>query len=155
MSKIQAAFPDTKVGYLLVKSMGKYGVQAAEILAYAQNQDELANKKLSSKDSLHHKVSDAYFTAYFKKNQRWDDGASPDKFYAVGLKVLGIDKAKLDEFLATPRAKEIIASYDVADPISKNFGTPGFVVNGKYEVDISKIASPDALVKVIEELLKM
>ncbi|MBT0878199.1 MULTISPECIES: thiol:disulfide interchange protein DsbA/DsbL [unclassified Campylobacter] len=155
MEKIQAAFPDVKVGYLLVKTMGDYGKQAAEVLAYAQNEDEKAGRKVADAHSLHHKVSDAYFSAYFKKNQRWGNGAEPDKFYETGLKALGIDKAKLDEFLATPKAQEIIASYEIADPISKNFGTPGFVVNGKYEVNISKIGSPEALVEVIKELLSM
>lgn len=155
MEKIQATFPDVKVGYLLVKTMGDYGKQAAEVLAYAQNEDEKAGRKLANANSLHHKVSEAYFTAYFKKNQRWDNGASPDKFYDVGLKALGISKADLDNFVNTAKGKEIIASYDVADPISKNFGTPGFVVNGKYEVNISKISSPEALIEVIKELLSM
>lgn len=155
MEKLQKAFPNAKMGYLLVKTMGDYGKQAAEIMAYAQNVDEKAGKSLAAGDSMYHKVSDAYFNAYFRKNQRWGNGANPEKFYEVGLKVLGISKAQLDEFVATPKGQEIIASYDVADPISKVFGTPGFVVNGKYEVNISKIGSPEALVEVIGELLKM
>lgn len=154
MSKIANAYPDAKMGYLIVQSMGDYGVQAAHLFAYAQMLDEKANISLSDKNSMYHKLADTYFKAYFNKKQRWGNGAEPDKFYALGLKVLGIDKASLDNFINSNEGKRLIDATLIADPISKNFGTPGFVVNGKYEVNVSKTPSPQALIEVIGELLK-
>ncbi len=155
MGKMAEKLPNVKFGYIIVKTMGDYGKQAAEVLAYAQDQDEKAGRKLTDKNSSYHKVASAYFDAYFKKKERWDNGKSPEKFYAVGLQALGINKAELDKFLTTPRAQEIIAFCDIADPISKVAGTPGFVVNGKYEVNMGSVKSVDNLISIVEELLKM
>lgn len=151
MGKLKAALPNLKYKMYPVKSMGKYGVQAAQLFAYAaaHESDQIA------KTSLTHKLETAYFNGYFKKRMRWGNGAKPEEFYAVGLKVLGITKAQLDEFLASPQGKKIDESYNVSDPISKNFGTPGFVVNGKYQINPAVLTSPAALTKIVEELSKM
>lgn len=151
MAKIKAAIPDAVYKMYPVKSMGKYGKQAAQLFAYAAAHD----KDPLAKSSLTHKLETAYFNSYFKKRMRWGDGADPAAFYETGLKAIGITKAQLDEFLASPKGKEIDASYDVSDPISKNFGTPGFVVNGKYQVNPAVLTSPAALINIVKELLKM
>ncbi|MGZ8094326.1 thiol:disulfide interchange protein DsbA/DsbL, partial [Campylobacter jejuni] len=49
---------------------------------------------------------------------------------------------------------ELLKSYEIANPISQNYGTPAFVVNGKYQIVPSAINSPEALIEITKELSK-
>ncbi|WP_139470695.1 thiol:disulfide interchange protein DsbA/DsbL [Campylobacter armoricus] len=154
LAKVKAKLPNLRYEIFPVSSMGDYGKQANELFAYAAAKDKISNTDVTTKESLSHKLADAYFTAYFKKKQRWGAGKDPEGFYAVGLKAIGITKAELDEFLSTSQAQEILKSYEVANDISRNYGTPAFVVNGKYQIIPQAITSPEVLVKIVEELIK-
>lgn len=154
LAKVKEKLPNLEYKFYPVGSMGDYGKQANEIFAYAQAKDKAANISPVDKNSLTHKAADAYFNAYFKKKQRWGAGKDPEAFYNVGLKAMGISKADLEAFLKTPEAAELLKAYEVANPISQNYGTPGFVVNGKYQIIPQAITSPDALINIVDELSK-
>ncbi|EOH4546091.1 hypothetical protein ACLQWT_001018, partial [Campylobacter jejuni] len=74
--------------------------------------------------------------------------------YSVGLKAMNVSKADFENFLKTPEAAELLKSYEIANPISQNYGTPAFVVNGKYQIVPSAINSPEALIEITKELSK-
>ncbi|WP_250325551.1 thiol:disulfide interchange protein DsbA/DsbL [Campylobacter lari] len=155
ISKVKEKLPQLTYKFYPVSSMGDYGKQANEIFAFAAFKDEQNKVSQSDKNSLTHKASEAYFNAYFKKKQRWGNGANPEAFYEVGLKAISASKEDLDNFLKTPEASEILKSYESANDISKNYGTPAFVVNGKYQITPQAITSPQALIEITEELSKM
>ncbi|MBT0815779.1 thiol:disulfide interchange protein DsbA/DsbL [Campylobacter lari] len=155
ISKVKEKLPQLTYKFYPVSSMGDYGKQANEIFAFAAFKDEQNKVSQSDKNSLTHKASEAYFNAYFKKKQRWGNGANPEAFYEVGLKAISASKEDLDKFLKTPEAGEILKSYESANDISKNYGTPAFVVNGKYQITPQAITSPQALIEITEELSKM
>ncbi|WP_250323638.1 thiol:disulfide interchange protein DsbA/DsbL [Campylobacter lari] len=155
ISKVKEKLPQLTYKFYPVSSMGDYGKQANEIFAFAAFKDEQNKVSQSDKNSLTHKVSEAYFNAYFKKKQRWGNGTNPKAFYEVGLKAISASKEDLDNFLKTPEASEILKSYESANDISKNYGTPAFVVNGKYQIIPQAITSPQALIEITEELSKM
>ncbi|MCV3374515.1 thiol:disulfide interchange protein DsbA/DsbL [Campylobacter lari] len=155
ISKVKEKLPQLTYKFYPVSSMGDYGKQANEIFAFAAFKDEQNKVSQSDKNSLTHKASEAYFNAYFKKKQRWGNGANPEAFYEVGLKAISASKEDLDNFLKTPEASEILKSYESANDISKNYGTPAFIVNGKYQITPQVITSPQALIEITEELSKM
>ncbi|WP_250325477.1 thiol:disulfide interchange protein DsbA/DsbL [Campylobacter lari] len=155
ISKVKEKLPQLTYKFYPVSSMGDYGKQANEIFAFAAFKDEQNKVSQSDKNSLTHKASEAYFNAYFKKKQRWGNGANPEAFYEVGLKAISASKEDLDNFLKTPEASEILKSYESANDISKNYGTPAFIVNGKYQITPQAITSPQALIEITEELSKM
>ena len=151
VGKIAAGNPDVKISYMLLPSAGDHGTLAAQVFAYAHAQDDKAGKPLQAADSLYHKLMDVYFTAYFKNKASLGTKEESDKFYSHGFAVLGIDKAKLDEFLASDEGKKYL-EYGAQAEAYKAFGTPGPIVNGKYLLDISKFGSPQALVDAVKEL---
>ncbi|WP_236681187.1 thiol:disulfide interchange protein DsbA/DsbL [Campylobacter lari] len=155
ISKVKEKLPQLTYKFYPVSSMGDYGKQANEIFAFAAFKDEQNKVSQSDKNSLTHKASEAYFNAYFKKKQRWGNGANPEAFYEVGLKAISASKEDLDNFLKTPEASEILKSYESANDISKNYGTPAFIVNGKYQITPQAITSPQVLIEITEELSKM
>ncbi|MBT0793787.1 thiol:disulfide interchange protein DsbA/DsbL [Campylobacter lari] len=155
ISKVKEKLPQLTYKFYPVSSMGDYGKQANKIFAFAAFKDEQNKVSQSDNNSLTHKASEAYFNAYFKKKQRWGNGANPEAFYEVGLKAISASKEDLDNFLKTPEASEILKSYESANDISKNYGTPAFIVNGKYQITPQAITSPQALIEITEELSKM
>ncbi|TKX30624.1 thiol:disulfide interchange protein DsbA/DsbL [Campylobacter aviculae] len=154
MGKIKEKLPNLIYSFYPVSSMGDYGKQANEIFAFAAFKDSANKINPADKNSLTYKTQEAYFNAYFKKKQRWDNGKNPEAFYAVGLNAMGVSKSDLEAFLKTPEADKILKAYEIANPISQNYGTPAFVVNGKYQIIPTAITSPEALIKIVEELSK-
>lgn len=67
---------------------------------------------------------------------------------------MDVSKADLENFLKTPEAAEFLKSYKIANPISQNYGTPAFIVNGKYQIISSAINSPETLIEITKELSK-
>ncbi|MBK1964798.1 thiol:disulfide interchange protein DsbA/DsbL [Campylobacter novaezeelandiae] len=155
LEKIKEKLPNLNYSFYPVRSMGDYGKQANEIFAFASFKDKEKNIDQTDKNSFTYKVSDAYFNAYFKKKERWGNGKNPEAFYEVGLKAMNVSKNDLENFLKTDEANQILKSYEYANDISKNYGTPGFVVNGKYQITPQAITSPQAFIKAIEELSKL
>lgn len=154
MGKVKEKLPNLTYEFYPVSSMGDYGKQANEIFAFAVFKDKANKTDFTDKNSFTHKATQAYFDAYFKKKQRWENGKNPEAFYAVGLNAMGANKADLEAFLKTSEASEILKAYEVANPISQNYGTPAFVVNGKYQIIPSAISSPETLIEIVEELSK-
>lgn len=132
--------------------MGDYGKEQNEIFAFAMFKDEKANISQADKNSFTHKALDAYFNAYFKQKQRWQN--DKEGFYNTGLQAIGESKESLNKFLTTKEAAEILESYKIANPLSQNYGTPAFIVNGKYQIIPQAITSPQALIQIVEELIK-
>ncbi|MBK1991308.1 thiol:disulfide interchange protein DsbA/DsbL [Campylobacter sp. 2018MI35] len=155
LEKIKEKLPNLNYSFYPVSSMGDYGKQANEVFAFAYAKDKENNIDSTDQNSFTYKVADAYFSAYFKKKERWENGENPEAFYDVGLKAMGVTKNDLEIFLKTDEANKILKSYEYANDISKNYGTPGFVVNGKYQITPQAITSPQALIKAIEELSKL
>ena len=152
MAKVKEKIPNLKYELYPVSSMGDYGKQANEIFAYAAFKDKQNNIDITDNNSLTHKAADAYFKSYFKKKQRWGNGSNPEAFYEIGLKAMNISKNDLDNFLKTPEAEKILKNYEIANPISQNYGTPAFIVNGKYQIIPTAITSPELLIQFVQEL---
>ncbi|WP_334204340.1 thiol:disulfide interchange protein DsbA/DsbL [Campylobacter jejuni] len=154
MGKVKEKLPNLTYKFYPVSSMGDYGKQANEIFAFAAFKDSVNKTDLTDKNSLTHKVAEAYFNAYFKKKQRWENGKNPEAFYSVGLKAMNVNKADLENFLKTSEAAELLKSYEITNPISQNYDTLAFVFNGKYQIIPSAINSPEALIEITKELSK-
>ncbi|EAJ8010210.1 TPA: protein-disulfide isomerase [Campylobacter jejuni] len=104
MGKVKEKLPNLTYKFYPVSSMGDYERQANEIFAFAAFKDGVNKIDPTDKNSLTHKVAEAYFNAYFKKKQRWENGKNPEAFYSVGLKAMNVSKADFENFLKTPEA---------------------------------------------------
>lgn len=97
MGKVKEKLPNLTYKFYPVSFMGDYGKQANEIFAFAAFKDGVNKIDPTDKNSLTHKVAEAYaeayFNAYFKKKQRWENGKNPEAFYSVGLKAMDVSKA--------------------------------------------------------------
>ncbi len=155
MGKVKEKLPNLTYKFYPVSSMGDYGKQANEIFAFAAFKDGVNKTDLTDKNSLTHKVAEAYFNAYFKKKQRWENGKNPEAYFSVGLKAMNVNKADLENFLKTSEAAELLKSYEITNPISQNYDTPAFVVNGKYQINPSAINSMQDLEDLVKKLSNM
>lgn len=153
LSMIKEQIKDLDIKPVMVKSWGKFGKEMSNLLAYAKFQDEKNKMELISKDSLYDNISNIYFTELFKNKATWNN--NPDEFYKDGLTLLGISKKKLENFLQSPEGQYLIKSSDFADEIANTYGTPTFIVNGKYVINLAHAKSPQDLVNIINELLKL
>ncbi|WP_267525231.1 hypothetical protein [Campylobacter sp. MG1] len=142
---------DVKINMMMVKTWGKFGKEMANLLAYAQYQDEKNNIKLYDENSLYHNISKIYFVDVFKNKQTWDNNA--DNFYKSGLKLLGISKRQLNKFIESPEGQYLLQSTDIADIIADKTGTPSFIVNGKYLIKLENLQSMQDLINVAKELI--
>ncbi|WP_215433053.1 thioredoxin domain-containing protein, partial [Campylobacter coli] len=84
-----------------------------------------------------------------------DNFSSSDEFYDIGLKAMNVDKNEVLNFLSTPKAKEILNEFKRANDIARTYGTPAFVVNGKYQINPSAISSMQALEDIVKKLSNM
>lgn len=155
LGELKKRLPNLSYEVLPVKPMGAYGNEFAKLYAYALAQDKANNLDSTQKQSLSYQLSTAYFTAVFERRQTWNNGKNPQAFNELGYKILGIDKAKLDSFLASKEGNELFMSFDELTQVARNTGTPGFVVNGKYQILLQNIKSFDDFVSVVEGLLKL
>lgn len=64
MGKVKEKLPNLTYKFYPVSSMGDYGKQANEIFAFAAFKDGVNKTDLTDKNSLTHKVAEAYFNAY-------------------------------------------------------------------------------------------
>lgn len=150
LGKVKEAIPSIKTRVFQTPNMGTYGKELARLFAYAG----LENKDASDKKSEAHQLEAAYFTAYYVKKARFGNGSDPQAFYKLGFAMLGIDKASFEAKLATPKGKAALALLPLYSKIASIYGTPSFVVNGKYLLNPEKITSMERLVAMVKELLK-
>lgn len=129
-----------------------YSKELNILFAYASMQDAKAGKDASDKTSLTQQLAAAYFASYFDKKEKWEEEKNFEKFNQIGLNVLKVSQADLDKFFATREAKEKLRDYAIGDAIAFNYGTPAFVVNGKYQIIPTAFDSLELLALIIEEL---
>ncbi|TXE82168.1 thiol:disulfide interchange protein DsbA/DsbL [Campylobacter coli] len=154
LEKLREAFPNLHFKLYPVSLMnGEYANELNELFAFAQFKDEQNGKDASYNDSLSHKLADVYFVVYFINKQ--DNFSSSDEFYDIGLKAMNVDKNEVLNFLSTPKAKEILNEFKRANDIARTYGTPAFVVNGKYQINPSAISSMQALEDIVKKLSNM
>ncbi|MBZ7977852.1 thioredoxin domain-containing protein [Campylobacter sp. RM12654] len=149
---IKEQLKDLDIRLMMVKTWGKFGQEMANLLAYAHYQDEKNKISLIDKNSLYDKISSVYFVEMFKNKSTWNNNL--DEFYKSGLSILGISKKKLESFLQSPEGKYLLSSTDIANEIANTYGTPTFIVNGKYVINLAYAKSPQMLIDMINELSK-
>lgn len=149
---IKEQLKDLDIRLMMVKTWGKFGQEMANLLAYAHYQDEKNKISLIDKNSLYDKISSVYFIEMFKNKSTWNN--NPDEFYKSGLNILGISKKKLESFLQSPEGRYLLSSTDIANEIANTYGTPTFIVNGKYVINLAYAKSPQMLIDMINELSK-
>lgn len=131
-----------------------YHKELNALFAYAKLQDSKAGKDASDTTSLTSQLAAAYFQSYFEKRENLEEDKKHEQFMKIGLDILKISQTELDSFLATKEAQELLKDYQIGDEIAKNYGTPAFVVNGKYQIHPGAFDSIDVLAVIVEELLK-
>ncbi len=149
LAKVKEALPNLRYDIFSASSMSKNGKALNEMLALASFKDKAKGLDGGSKDSLTHKLADVYFVSYFENKMQLDD---EKLFYKIGLNALGATKEELDQFLDTKEAKELLSDYELANEIAKRYGTPTFVVNGKYQINPKYITSLEELIRIVKEL---
>ncbi|TXE89000.1 thiol:disulfide interchange protein DsbA/DsbL [Campylobacter volucris] len=152
LAQVKKALPNLRYEIFSVSSMSENGWALNEMLALASSREKALGKDSASEDSLTHSLADVYFVSHFEQKQ---DLSDVDFFYKLGLNAISASKQELYEFLQTQEAKEKLNAYALANEIAKNYGTPAFVVNGKYQINPEYITSLEDLIKITQELSKM
>ena len=130
-----------------------FGAEFANLYAFASAKDEAQKLDSTALNSSAHKLMDAYFTAFFERKAQWQNSQD---FYALGLRILGIDAAGLNEFLKSVKAKELLSKYNKAESIVEQYsGTPAFAVNGKYLLLMKNIKSLEQFISDTAALSKL
>lgn len=150
---IKDKIKDLNINLMMVKSWGQFGKEMANLLAYAEYEDSKNKLNPSDKNSKYDEITKLYFIDLFKNNQKWNN--DPKEFYKLGLNSLDISLKKLEKFISSPEGEYLLKSTDVADEIANLVGTPAFVVNGKYVINLAHVKTSDDLVEIISELLKL
>ncbi|EAH8849350.1 thiol:disulfide interchange protein DsbA/DsbL [Campylobacter lari] len=149
LAKVKEALPNLKYDLFSVSSMSEYGGALNEMFALASFKEKTLGLDVASEKSLTYKLADVYFVSHFEQKLNLNN---LDLFYKIGLNAIGASKEELQKFLQTKEAKELLATYDVANEISRNYGTPAFVVNGKYQINPEYITSLEELIRIVKEL---
>ncbi|MCV3337421.1 thiol:disulfide interchange protein DsbA/DsbL [Campylobacter sp. RKI_CA19_01121] len=149
LAKVKEVLPNLKYDLFSVSSMSEYGGALNEMFALASFKEKALGLDVTSEKSLTYKLADVYFVSHFEKKLNLNN---LDLFYKIGLNAIGASKEELQKFLQTKEAKELLVAYDVANEISRNYGTPAFVVNGKYQINPEYITSLEELIRIIKEL---
>ena len=129
MALLGQKFPNMIFHEWQVAQMGEYGAQMDKILK-------------------------AYFEATFKHRFRFSDEG---QFYSIALAIFNemhkITVNDIQNYALSESGKAYLAKSAQAYEVAKINGTPGFIINGKYLLDMSKINSIDDLQKVVSELV--
>ncbi|HEF1623192.1 TPA: thiol:disulfide interchange protein DsbA/DsbL [Campylobacter lari] len=149
LAKVKEVLPNLKYDLFSVSSMSEYGGALNEMFALASFKEKSLGLDVTSEKSLTYKLADVYFVSHFEKKLNLNN---LDLFYKIGLNAIGSSKEELQKFLQTKEAKELLVAYDVANEISRNYGTPAFVVNGKYQINPEYITSLEELIRIVKEL---
>ncbi|MEG2156006.1 MAG: DsbA family protein [Burkholderiaceae bacterium] len=93
----------------------------------------------------------AWFVEIYEQARDFQNEA---EFLEVGLKAAGLSREQYQAGLARPDVQALIAQWDaVAVPLAKQHGVPAILVNGQYQVKISRATSVDMLRRLIDFLL--
>ncbi|QOR00210.1 thiol:disulfide interchange protein DsbA/DsbL [Campylobacter lari] len=149
LAKVKEVLPNLKYDLFSVSSMSEYGGALNEMFALASFKEKALGLDVTSEKSLTYKLADVYFVSHFEKKLNLNN---LDLFYKIGLNAIGASKEELQKFLQTKEAKELLVAYDEANEISRNYGTPAFVVNGKYQINPEYITSLEELIRIVKEL---
>ncbi|MCV3477388.1 thiol:disulfide interchange protein DsbA/DsbL [Campylobacter lari] len=149
LAKVKEALPNLKYDLFSVSSMSEYGGALNEMFALASFKEKALGLDVASEKSLTYKLADVYFISHFEQKLNLNN---LDLFYKIGLNAIGVSKEELQKFLQTKEARELLAAYDMANEISRNYGTPAFVVNGKYQINPEYITSLEELIRIVKEL---
>ena len=153
LERLGEFFPNLNYKLYPVSLMnGIYSQEINELFALARFKDELENKDASSKESFSKKLADVFFVVYFVNKK--PEFTSKNEVYEIGLKALNSSEKDLNEFLKTSKASEILNEFQRANDLARTFGTPSFIINGKYQLNPEAINSMSDLQKLVEELSK-
>ncbi|AJC87468.1 thiol:disulfide interchange protein DsbA/DsbL [Campylobacter insulaenigrae] len=149
LAKVKEALPNLKYDLFSVSAMSENGKALNEMFALASFKEKANGLDGGSKDSLTHKLADVYFVSHFENKMQLSD---EELFYKIGLNAIGASKNELKQFLDTKEAKEFLNNYKLANEIAKTYGTPAFVVNGKYQINPEYVTSLEELIRIVKEL---
>ena len=155
MALLGQKFPNMIFHEWQVAQMGEYGAQMDKILAFAHALDLRDGlDSVLSENSYTNKILKAYFEATFKHRFRFSDEG---QFYSIALAIFNemhkITVNDIQNYALSESGKAYLAKSAQAYEVARINGTPGFIINGKYLLDMSKINSPDDLQKVVSELV--
>ena len=149
LAKVKEKLPNLKYKIYPFTDV-QFGEEYARLYAYAQSLDEAAGLDATQHNSAMYKLADAYFVALFKRKQNFTNSQN---FTELGLKTLGISQKELNDFIKSPKGKQIYAEYNKANIITKAYGgTPSFAVNGKYFIVMQNIHGLDEFIDTIKAL---
>ncbi len=149
--------PNYKFEEWQVREMGKYGELLAKILVYASSLDHAEGYATSSPKSYSHKIIGSYFKAHFKYSMRW---ASDEDFAKIALSIINekrdkkVNLADVESFVKG-KGKAALERVYHAINVAKKSGTPAFIVNGKYLVNVEEVDSQEDLLNIVKELTEL
>lgn len=151
LNSLQDIFPEVVIEEAITTNMGQYGEKMGEILAVARFlDDENKINSLLDKTSLYSKIVEKYFKKQFDEKKIFKN---QDEFQALGLEILQINDDKFKEILSNDNAKKYLKFYKEISPISLIYGTPCYLISGKYLINPSEIKSQEDFVETISDLL--
>jgi len=128
---------------------GKFAKEINEFFAFALSKDMKNNKNAADKNSFTHNLADVYFTSYFINKKDFQDLQT---LTDISLNTLNASKEEVQSFLQSPQAKAILENYALANEAARTYGTPSFIVNGKYQIKPEALNSLENLEKLVKEL---
>lgn len=150
LSKLKEKLPHLRYElYPISLINGKFIKELNELFAFAQAKDSREGKDASYEDSSVHRLADYVFTLYFVKKKELENSSDVDH---IASGILNVSKEELEDFLKSNEAREILANYAKADEFAKTYGTPSFIVNGKYQIKPEAVTSMQNLLKIVSEL---
>lgn len=152
LKAVSNALPNLKYEEWQVREMGQFGEDFVKILAYAKMVDEKngLDSSLDEKSSFHEILS-SYFTAHFQFKLQWN---TQKDFYSIALNILKTTQDEIEKY-AQNDGQAYLNRVNNAIKIVKKSGTPAFVVNGKYLVNIEEVNSVEDLIAIIKELVEL
>lgn len=154
---VSEILPDLKYDEWQVRQMGEFGFLMSEVLGYAKSLDDKNGTNSLSAKSNFHQVLKGFFEDAFVNRKTYKNG---EEFYQRAISILKANgtNASVKDILDFANSKEGKAYADLTDQaleIAKISGTPAFIVNGKYLINIQNINSQEHLVEVISELINL
>lgn len=152
LNKLKKELPNLSYNLYPISLADKnFGKELNELFAFAQAKDMQENKDASSEDGFVHRLADYLFVLHFVKKQEIQN---LNEIEQIALNVLNVSKNELENFLQSNEAKKILANYEKANEFAQIYGTPTFIVNGKYQIKPEALSSMQNLLKIVSELSK-
>lgn len=133
-----------------LKTKGEFGETVSGILAAMMALDEQSGVGLFDDKSKFKKAKFAIYRAQHDKGGLKGDKSDVIK---LALKAAGVSESDYEKALNSPRAQEILTSWDDGYDIAVISGVPAFVVNGKYLINLSSATSIDKLSEIVKFLI--